>query len=240
MSCRSWNPGGAERQVVLLASAMPRDRAVAEAPSSSGQLGLESTPRARRAWWCMPWGPLGSGMSVVSRSRFKGYVWSCATCGSSADAATTSSTPGSFRRTRSSRSLDRSPASASSLPGRRSLSRWKARFGWPRRLMDAWARRMADAIVANSDAVAEDAVRVERLRRDRVHVIRNGIESAPPPTERDRADWAELRRSAGVPAGPGRVDRLRREPQAREGSGPPPRCARPPAAPARCPCGDRR
>ena len=179
------DPGGAERQVVLLASAMPRDRAVAE---------------------LIVLGAAGAG---VDAARAAGLVVHALGAPRERDVGRVAFALQGVRlvvryvrlvRRRRYDILDAWLFPAYSLvavtrpftgvrivvAGRRSLSRWKARFGWPRRLMDAWARRMADAIVADSDAVAEDAVRVERLRRDRVHVIRNGIESAPPPGARPR------------------------------------------------------
>jgi len=66
------------------------------------------------------------------------------------------------------------------VAGRRSLSRFKGRHGPFARLADAIARSWSDAIVANSDAVAEDVATREGLSRDRITVIRNGVAPAAP------------------------------------------------------------
>ena len=192
-------PGGAERQVVLLASAMPPNRGVpelivlgsdgpaVEAARAAGLvvhvLGASRERDVGRVAFALEGARLAARFVQLVRRRrydildawlFPAYALVAVT-----------------RPFIGVRTL---------VAGRRSLARWKTQFGWSRRLVDAWARRMSDAIVANSEAVAEDAIRVEGLRPERVHVIRNGIGPAPTPTDRDRADWAELRRSAGVPA----------------------------------------
>jgi glycosyltransferase involved in cell wall biosynthesis len=71
------------------------------------------------------------------------------------------------------------------IAGRRSLGGFKDRFGPVDRTIDAIARRSADVVVANAQAVADDAIRRERLAPSRVRVIRNGV-AIPPPTTADR------------------------------------------------------
>jgi glycosyltransferase involved in cell wall biosynthesis len=72
------------------------------------------------------------------------------------------------------------------IAGRRSLSAFKDRFGPVERTVDAIARRRADVIVANSQAVIEDVVAREGVDRRRLRLIRNGVEPARPLTEAER------------------------------------------------------
>jgi glycosyltransferase involved in cell wall biosynthesis len=65
------------------------------------------------------------------------------------------------------------------IAGRRSLSAFKSGFGPVERAVDEIARRSADIIVANSQAVA-DGVEPTRIR-----IIRNGV-ALPPPTDEAR------------------------------------------------------
>jgi glycosyltransferase involved in cell wall biosynthesis len=81
------------------------------------------------------------------------------------------------------------------IAGRRSLSDYKAAFGWFDRTLDRLARDRADAIVANSAAVIDDVVAREGVARDRLRLIRNGVElPAPLPA----AERAALRAAWGV------------------------------------------
>ena len=79
------------------------------------------------------------------------------------------------------------------VSGRVSLSAYKRSFGRVARAVDELARRRSDAIVANSDAVAQDVARREGIPRDRITVIVNGVEPAVPlaPDRRRslRAQW---------------------------------------------------
>lgn len=61
------------------------------------------------------------------------------------------------------------------VAGRRSLSDFKDGFNLINRTLDLVARRRADAIVANGEAVRSDVVRREGLAPERIDVIRNGI-----------------------------------------------------------------
>src|SRR5262249_3925930 len=73
------------------------------------------------------------------------------------------------------------------IAGRRSLSAFKDRFGPLERSVDELARRQADVIVANSDAVLEDVMAREHVARRRLRLIRNGVEPAVQPTDAERA-----------------------------------------------------
>ena len=72
------------------------------------------------------------------------------------------------------------------IAGRRSLSGFKTEFGLLGRTVDAIARRLADVIVANSQAVADDVVRREGVDPKRIEIIRNGVVLLPPADEAHR------------------------------------------------------
>jgi glycosyltransferase involved in cell wall biosynthesis len=72
------------------------------------------------------------------------------------------------------------------ISGRRSLSGFKGRFNVLERIADAVARRATDVFVANSMAVKEDVVRREGLAPSRIRVIRNGVQPIPPMTDAER------------------------------------------------------
>jgi len=73
------------------------------------------------------------------------------------------------------------------IAGRRSLSDFKARFNRVERVADALARRNTDVFIANSVAVKADVIRRERIPPDRVRVIHNGVQPAPPLSSDERA-----------------------------------------------------
>jgi glycosyltransferase involved in cell wall biosynthesis len=73
------------------------------------------------------------------------------------------------------------------IMGRRSLSDYKERFGRIERFLDALARRSADLIVANADAVRGDVIVREGVDPARIRVIRNGVAIPPPMAPEDRA-----------------------------------------------------
>jgi glycosyltransferase involved in cell wall biosynthesis len=81
------------------------------------------------------------------------------------------------------------------IAGRRSLSGYKAAFGRFDRTLDRLARDTPDAIVANSAAVIDDVVAREGIARDRLRLIRNGVEL---PAALPEAERAALRASFGV------------------------------------------
>lgn len=174
-------PGGAERQQMLLAEHLPRDRFdvsfvllqgmtrmadhalelgagihVLGAPQRGGlPLPLFATKVARHA---------ASYIAVCRREQFD-IVDAWLYLGYSLAALT--------------RPVARVPIL---VAGRRSLGAFKAGFGPVERAVDALARRSADVIVANSQAVAEDTRRREGIRASRIRVIRNGV-AIPPPVD---------------------------------------------------------
>ena len=62
------------------------------------------------------------------------------------------------------------------VAGRRSLSDFKDQWGWPRRAIDAFSRRQARVIIANSEVVRRDVIDREGVDPERIIVIRNGVE----------------------------------------------------------------
>ena len=170
----SLTVGGAERQMILLAERLPRDRfdvsfvlfgdwtpnadlAVAAGAHvhAMGASHRGSTPRALLA--------LKAARRVVTYVRlcrreridivdawlFHGYAVAGVT-----------------------RPLTRVPVLIS---GRVSLSGFKARFGPLERAADVIARRWSDVIFANSEAVADDVARLEGVDRASIRIIRNGV-----------------------------------------------------------------
>jgi glycosyltransferase involved in cell wall biosynthesis len=72
------------------------------------------------------------------------------------------------------------------VTGRRSLSDFKDGFGRVDRALDRFARHQSDAIVANAAAVRADVIRREGADPARIHVIRNGIDIPPPIASEER------------------------------------------------------
>lgn len=83
------------------------------------------------------------------------------------------------------------------VSGRRSLSDFKDEWGWLSRRLDAFARRRAHAIVANSEIVRSDVIRREGADPDAIVVIRNGVEALAAIKAGERA---EARRRLGLGA----------------------------------------
>jgi len=84
------------------------------------------------------------------------------------------------------------------VAGRRSLSDYQATLPWPIRALDRVATGAADAIVANSAAVADDVALREGLPRERVRVIRNAVLPVAP---MDATTRASIRAGWAVPPG---------------------------------------
>jgi len=184
--------GGAERQQLLLAAHFPRDRVEVEFIV----LGEHTAQAAEAEALGVPVHVLGAG-----RRGRRGAVVSGV-----AASRTVASFVRLVRRRRYdivdawlyhayalaalTRPLTRVPVL---VAGRRSLSGFKDTFGPVDRALDALARRSADAIVANSEAVAADVVAREGLSRAKLRVIRNAVEVPAPlePGERAaiRAGW---------------------------------------------------
>ncbi len=184
----SLAPGGAERQMMLLAEHLPRDRFAVSFVMLLGMTdlareaqGLGATVHAlgasRRAGQSLPAYGARQAQQVARYIRlcrrerydivdawlFLGYGLAAVT-----------------------RPLARVPVL---IAGRRSLSAFKGDFGRVERTIDAIARRSADVIVANSAAVADDVVQREGVEPTRVRVIHNGV-VLPPETDPGRRQAA--------------------------------------------------
>ena len=81
------------------------------------------------------------------------------------------------------------------VAGRRNLGDLRDRLGPIEDLADIAVRRMTDAVVANTRAVADDALRRGDVRASKLRVIHNGVESIPPPT---RVEWQRIRAGWGA------------------------------------------
>jgi glycosyltransferase involved in cell wall biosynthesis len=81
------------------------------------------------------------------------------------------------------------------MTGRRNMQAHE-RFGRLGRVVDRLVDGRTDAVVANSRAVADYAVRVHGVSPRRIHVIHNGVEPIPPMTAEERA---RIRERWGVP-----------------------------------------
>lgn len=177
-------PGGAERQVMLLAEHLPRERfdvsfvlllGMTEMAREAERLGatVHALGAPRRGGLSMPLyaarvaRQAASYVAVCRREQFD-IVDAWLYLGYSLAALT--------------RPLSRVPVL---IAGRRSLGDFKAGFGLMERTIDTVARRSANVIVANSYAVAEDTVRREGVDPSRIRVIRNGV-VIPPPTDAAR------------------------------------------------------
>jgi glycosyltransferase involved in cell wall biosynthesis len=174
-------PGGAERQLTLLAAHLPADRfdvsfvvllgmtALAQQAAAQGAaLHVLDAPNRRSAplpvYAARAARQAAAYVGVCRRERFD-IVDAWLYLGYSLAALT--------------RPLSRVPVL---IAGRRSLGGYKAGFGPVERAVDAAARRAADIIVANSQAVADDTVRREGIDPSRIRVIRNGVVIPPEPT----------------------------------------------------------
>ena len=192
----SLTVGGAERQMLLLAERLPRDRfdvsfillggwtpnadlAVAAGAQvhALGASARRSTPRL-----ILPLKVSGRILKYVRICRRERYdivdAWLYQGYGI---AAVT-------------RPLTRIPVLIS---GRVSLSKFKERFGPAERAVDAIARRSSDIIFANSAAVADDVALREGVDRASIRIIRNGVVIPDPMPEDERgalrAQWGATR-----------------------------------------------
>ena len=179
--------GGSERQMLLLAKHLPKDRfevefvllgapgVLAEEARAAGARinALNGPPRHSLPFPLWGYRVLESIWGFVRLVRRRHYdVVDAWLYGSYALVAVT-------------RPVTHVPTFVS---GRRSSSEYKTSFSFAQRLADRLATRWSDAIVANAEAVAEDVRSHEHLPAGRVRVIRNAVELLPPPTP------AELRR----------------------------------------------
>jgi glycosyltransferase involved in cell wall biosynthesis len=185
-------PGGAERQMLLLAEGLPKDEFsvdflciklagdYAERARSAGVrvrvLGLKGKRESGwpypiyvpyLAWTAVRFARMAARYDILDAWLYHAYVLAAAT-----------------------RVFTRATAV---IGGRRSLSAFKARFNRFERLGDAIARRAIDVVVANSEAVRTDVLAREHLDPAKLRVIHNGVPAAVAlaPAERRalRAAW---------------------------------------------------
>jgi len=194
-------PGGSERQMLLLAKHLPRDRFQVEFVLLGPPGVLADEARAAGAGIQALYGPsrasarlpvwvfrvLASVWAFVRLARRRHYdVIDAWLFGSYALAAVT-------------RPLTRIPVLIS---GRRSLSDYKADFSVAQRFADLIATRSSDAIVANADAVADNVRLLEHLPAQQVRVIHNAVELLAPPSQdelrRTRLAWGATEESVVV------------------------------------------
>jgi glycosyltransferase involved in cell wall biosynthesis len=190
-------PGGAERQMLLLAKHLPRDRfdisfvllgAVTPLADEAVRAGatVHALNAPRRAGTSMPVfalkvaGRVAAYVRLCRRERYD-IVDAWLYLGYGMAAVT--------------RPFSRVPVL---IAGRRSLSGHKAKFGMVDRAVDEIARRWSNAIVANSEAVAADVANHEHIDPARIRVIHNGVR-IPPPS--DPAARTRLRAGWGVAEG---------------------------------------
>jgi len=188
----SLTPGGAERQMLLLAEHLPKERfevsfvllgAMTEMAREAEQLGsvVHSLGAPRRS---------GSPQAVFYARVARRVVDYVALCRRERYDIVDAWLYLGYSMAAVTRPMSRVPVL---IAGRRSLSAFKAEFGFVERAADDLARRSADIIVANSRAVADDVVRREGVDPARIRIIRNGVELPPPTDEsRRRAARAEL------------------------------------------------
>lgn len=187
--------GGAERQMLALAERLPRDRFAPELivgavagplveraqragiPVRSIEPPADPTPGAPAT------GPIGrlrtraaKGTRLVRIVRAARYdiidAWLYP-----ADVAVALARP-----------LMRSPLVVS---GRRNIDP-HGRFGPLEPVVEAIANRLTDTVVANSRAAADHAIATQRVRPDRIRIIRNGVEVPGPVEPAERAQRRQL------------------------------------------------
>ena len=181
----SLTVGGAERQMILLAERLPRDRfdvnfillggwtpnadlavSAGARVHALGAVDRRSTSRPRAASRVA--GRVIDYVRICRRERYhvvdawlyQGYGLAAVT-----------------------RPLTRVPVLIS---GRVSLSRFKEEFGPLERAVDAVARRRSDLIFANSSAVADDVALREGVDRTSIRIIRNGVVIPEPMPDDER------------------------------------------------------
>jgi glycosyltransferase involved in cell wall biosynthesis len=177
--------GGSERQMILLAKHLPRDRFEVEFVllGPPGELADEARAAGARIE-ALHGPPRGSASFPVWAYRVLESIWAFVRLARRRHFDVVDAWLfGSYALAAVTRPVTRVPVLVS---GRRSLSDYKAGFSFAQRLADRIATRSSDAIVANADAVAEDVRRRERLPAHRIRVIRNAVEIVAPPTAEER------------------------------------------------------
>jgi len=176
--------GGSERQMLLLAKHLPKDRFEVEFVLLGPPGDLADEARAAGARIQALYGPpRSSARFPVWAYRVLASIWNFIRVAQRRRYDVIDAwLYGSYALAAVTRPLTRVPVLIS---GRRSLSDYKAGFSFAQRLADRIATRSSDAIVANSDAVADDVRRRERLPAHRIRVIRNAVELLEPPTPQE-------------------------------------------------------
>jgi glycosyltransferase involved in cell wall biosynthesis len=184
----SLTPGGAERQMLLLTEHLPRDRFEVSFVLLGGMTDMAMEARRLGATVRALGAPRRAGLPMpifatrVAR-RVASYV---AICRQERYDIVDAWLYLGYALAAVTRPVSRVPIL---VAGRRSLSAFKSEFGPVERAADTIARRSADIIVANSQAVADDVVRREEVDPSRIRVIRNGV-VLPPPADEVRREAA--------------------------------------------------
>jgi len=181
----SLTPGGAERQMLLLAEHLPRERFDVSFVLLGDETDMAREARRLGATVHALGAPRRAGLPMpvfatrVAR-RVASYV---ALCRRERYDIVDAWLYLGYGLASVTRPLSRVPVL---IAGRRSLSGFKASHGLADRAVDEIARRSADIIIANSQAVADDVSRREGVDPGRIRVIRNGVVLPPPPTQERR------------------------------------------------------
>ena len=180
------NPGGAEKQVVTLAERLPRERFAVDFLVLSGRGAYDS--RAVDA---------GVGVKVlgsiprpgagfvrqVGRRLSKSVRYAASARAGRYDVVDAWLYPADVMAALL-RPLTGTPVI---IGGRRSLADFRRPVGPLESRVAAFASRHVDAIVANSQAVADDVRRHERVDPSKLVVIRNGVDPISQPSDEERA-----------------------------------------------------
>ena len=185
------SPGGAERQMMALAERLPADRFRPSFIEFSGP-GPYATRAAAMGIPVITLGqpPVDSGtLGRIHRRIAKTVAYGQAVRAGRYDIVDAWLYP-AYVIAAVARPWTRTPII---VAGRRNLGDLRDRLGPIEDVADIAVRRMTDAVVANSRAVADDALRRGEVRASKLRVIHNGVESIPPPTtverQRIRAGW---------------------------------------------------
>ena len=187
-------PAGAERQMLLLAERLPKDRFRVDFLAMSGAGPYDERARAAGAGLTYLGTPPRAGASVPERlagRAAKTARYLRAARAGRYDVIDAWLYPVDVMAVLA-RVVTRTPVV---VTGRYNLRDFSPPMSRPERWLNDQANRMVDAVVANSDAVAEDTRRHESIDEGKLRVIRNGVEPIAPLTA---AEIAAGRRGLGV------------------------------------------
>jgi glycosyltransferase involved in cell wall biosynthesis len=185
--------GGAQLQALALAERLPRDRFQVDFLSLGGEgpyderaraAGLEVVHLGHRA-------TPGESMLAIQRRRLGSVAGYLRTVRGRYDIVDAWLYPNDIEVALG-RIVTRTPVV---MTGRRNMQAHE-RFGRLGRVVDRVVDRQTDAVVANSQAVADYAVRVHGVDPRRIHIVHNGVEPIPP---MDAAARAAIRARWAVP-----------------------------------------